>query len=98
MEISGSMSTIITSYVGSNPKCAPTEPSFFYNRRSVSYSLRYKPQIFNYRSGQHEAYYKSKHAQTIQDPSSKNSFVFLKDEMLKIEESFKVGLESDLSS
>jgi hypothetical protein len=46
--------------------------------------------------GQHEAFYRSKHAQTIQDPSSKTSFVFLENEKLKIEESFKVCRESDV--
>jgi hypothetical protein len=48
--------------------------------------------VFNSCLGQHEAYYKSKSAQTLQDPSGINTFVFHKDEMLKIEESFKVCL------
>lgn len=42
--------------------------------------------------GQHEAYYESKCAQTIQDPSTKKEISFLKAETIKIEESLKVGL------
>ncbi|KAF8073937.1 DUF323 domain-containing protein [Lyophyllum atratum] len=37
----------------------------------------------------HEAYFKSKCAQTVQDPSTKREVSFLEDEMMKIEESFK---------
>ncbi|KAG5649717.1 hypothetical protein H0H81_002392 [Sphagnurus paluster] len=40
--------------------------------------------------GQHEAYFKSKSAQSIKDPLTKQEIVFLPEEMLKIEESFKV--------
>ena len=65
-------------------------------RKCSSVAFEYKIQIFNAHLGQHEAYYKSKRAQTIQDPSGRNSFVFLQNELLKIEESFKVGLEPDL--
>ncbi|KAG5644779.1 hypothetical protein DXG03_007687 [Asterophora parasitica] len=38
---------------------------------------------------QHEAYFKSKCAQTVQDPLSKRDISFLEEEMMKIEESFK---------
>ncbi|RDB14613.1 Ergothioneine biosynthesis protein 1 [Hypsizygus marmoreus] len=44
---------------------------------------------YNVAERQHEAYYKSKCAQTVQDPSSKKEISFLEDETLKIEESFK---------
>lgn len=52
---------------------------------------------YNTEMRQHEAYYRSKHTQTVEDPSSKNTFVFLQDEMLKIEESFKFS-ETDAST
>ncbi|KAF5382668.1 hypothetical protein D9615_002725 [Tricholomella constricta] len=44
---------------------------------------------YNVEQRQHEAYFKSKCAQTVQDPSTKQDIPFLEEEMLKIEESFK---------
>lgn len=44
----------------------------------------------NRRIGQHEAYYKSKCTQTVQDPSTKVKATFLEEETIKIEESYKV--------
>ncbi|KAG6856236.1 hypothetical protein H0H87_006169 [Tephrocybe sp. NHM501043] len=39
--------------------------------------------------GQHEAYFKSKCAQKVQNPATKEEVTFLKEETVKIEESFK---------
>ncbi|KAG6917055.1 hypothetical protein DXG01_004027 [Tephrocybe rancida] len=42
--------------------------------------------------GQHEAYFKSKCAQKVQNPSSDEEISFLEEEMMKIEQSFKYQL------
>jgi len=40
--------------------------------------------------GRHEAFFKSKRAQTVRDPSNEKEITFLKDELMKVEESLKV--------
>lgn len=40
--------------------------------------------------GRHEAFFKSKCAQTVRDPSNEKEITFLKDELMKVEESLKV--------
>ncbi|KAF9464118.1 DUF323 domain-containing protein [Collybia nuda] len=52
---------------------------------------------YNVAERRHEAYYKSKCTQIVQDPSSKKEITFLEAETLKIEESFKFS-ESDAFS
>ncbi|KAJ7601033.1 DUF323 domain-containing protein [Mycena floridula] len=43
---------------------------------------------YNVERRRHEAFYKSKGAHTVQDPSG-NTFTFLEDELIKVEESYK---------
>ncbi|PPR00441.1 hypothetical protein CVT24_004502 [Panaeolus cyanescens] len=47
----------------------------------------------DYMTGRHEAFLKSKCSQTIKEPGSQKEVVFQKDEMMKIEESWKASRE-----
>lgn len=55
---------------------------------SVSDSLY--PEIFLPCLGRHDAYYRSRLAQTVRDPQTQVDFEFLEDELIHIEVSHKV--------